>query len=118
MSLLQIVLDDIDSKRLANTGVFGGDVKKADIPVGQAACSELLYECYGAHLSTTYKFPFKGGSWASCSLFQRLCRTPSLKQLLLLLRFELEIVLDMGARWLRRLHLRFKLRVGKLLASL
>ena len=42
-------LDEIDSARLKNNGVFGGDIKTGDIPVGQAACSELLYECYGAH---------------------------------------------------------------------
>lgn len=43
---LQVELDEIDSVRLANNGVFGGNVKEGYIPAGQAACSEVLYQCY------------------------------------------------------------------------
>ena len=45
---VQAKLDDIDSARLARGGIFGGAASESAIPPGQAACSDLLEECYGA----------------------------------------------------------------------
>ena len=45
---MQVELGDIDTARLAHGGVFGGDTAEGAIPPGQAACSDLLDECYGA----------------------------------------------------------------------
>jgi len=44
----QIELDEIDSARLAHGGIFGGAAAEGAVPPGQAACSDLLEECYGA----------------------------------------------------------------------
>eukprot|EP00884_Botryococcus_braunii_P022291 jgi/Botrbrau1/8746/Bobra.0090s0020.1 len=41
---IQNELDAIDRARLANGGVFGGNAD--NVPPGQAACSELLNQCY------------------------------------------------------------------------
>ncbi len=45
---VQVELDDIASARLAHGGIFGGAAAEGAVPPGQAACSDLLEECYGA----------------------------------------------------------------------
>lgn len=43
---IQAELDEIDTDRINNNGVFGGPAEAGTIPAGQAVCSELLNQGY------------------------------------------------------------------------